>query len=217
MNNGNFFTETEWTEFRACYRELVDTTRDAFAADERTQIRKLMQEAIISGVYPHGEKGINLLLRNVHTVLILCEKIGHERNMLLSVLLYPLVAEEYITIEKIEELYGADTTKIIRGLIKANSLYKKHAAISNENFKKLLLTFAEDIRVIFIMIADRLCLMRMINHHRRLYRHIFGQSMPAIGSEQQRRVKCHDGFPWQESVYYLHPMFLTHRDSRKRV
>lgn len=165
MNNGNFFTETEWTEFRACYRELVDTTRDAFTADERTQIRKLMQEAIISGVYPHGEKGINLLLRNVHTVLILCEKIGHERNMLLSVLLYPLVAEEYITIEKIEELYGADTTKIIRGLIKANSLYKKHAAISNENFKKLLLTFAEDIRVIFIMIADRLCLMRMINHH----------------------------------------------------
>ena len=104
MNNGNFFTETEWTEFRACYRELVDTTRDAFAADERTQIRKLMQEAIISGVYPHGKKGINLLLRNVHTVLILCEKIGHERNMLLSVLLYPLVAEEYITIEDLIDL-----------------------------------------------------------------------------------------------------------------
>ena len=165
MKEGNFFTETEWAEFRTCYRELVDTTREIFANNDRKQLGSLIKEAATVGAYPRDEKNINLLLRNMNTALILCEKIGHERSMLLAVLIYPLVSQQHSTIEEIEKQYGTDTAKIIRGLIKANSLYEKHAAISNENFKKLLLSFAEDIRVIFIMIADRLCLMRMINHH----------------------------------------------------
>lgn len=58
-----------------------------------------------------------------------------------------------------------DIAQLIRGLIKSNSLYAKQAAVESENFRKLLLSFAEDIRVIIIMIADRLCVMKMINHH----------------------------------------------------
>ena len=165
MNEGYFFTETEWAEFRACYRHLVDITRETFTYDDRRQVSKLIKEAATVGAYPRDEKDHNLLLRNINTAFILCEKIGQERNMLISVLIYPIVAQHHSTIEDIEKQFGADTAKIIRGLTKANSLYEKHAAISNENFKKLLLSFAEDIRVIFIMIADRLSLMRMINHH----------------------------------------------------
>ncbi len=165
MNEGYFFTETEWSEFRACYRHLVDITRETFTYDDRRQVSKLIKEAATVGAYPRDEKELNLLLRNINTAFILCEKIGQERNMLISVLIYPIVAQHHSTIENIEKQFGADTAKIIRGLTKANSLYEKHAAISNENFKKLLLSFAEDIRVIFIMIADRLSLMRMINHH----------------------------------------------------
>lgn len=165
MNEGYFFTETEWAEFRACYRHLVDITHETFTYDDRRQVSKLIKEAATVGAYPRDEKELNLLLRNINTAFILCEKIGQERNMLISVLIYPIVAQHLSTIEDIEKQFGADTAKIIRGLTKANSLYEKHAAISNENFKKLLLSFAEDIRVIFIMIADRLSLMRMINHH----------------------------------------------------
>lgn len=61
--------------------------------------------------------------------------------------------------------FGDDIAQLIRGLIKSNSLYAKQAAVESENFRKLLLSFAEDIRVIIIMIADRLCVMKMINHH----------------------------------------------------
>lgn len=144
---------------------MVDITRETFTYDDRRQVSKLIKEAATVGAYPRDEKELNLLLRNINTAFILCEKIGQERNMLISVLIYPIVAQHHSTIEDIEKQFGADTAKIIRGLTKANSLYEKHAAISNENFKKLLLSFAEDIRVIFIMIADRLSLMRMINHH----------------------------------------------------
>ena len=60
---------------------------------------------------------------------------------------------------------GDDVAKLVRGLDKVASLYNKSASVESDNFRKLLLTFAEDIRVIIIMIVDRLALMRAINHH----------------------------------------------------
>ena len=79
--------------------------------------------------------------------------------------MYNVALSEFLSMAQIEKEFGSDITKIIRGLIKANSLYAKQATVESENFRKLLLTFVEDVRVIIIMIADRLCLMRMINHH----------------------------------------------------
>ena len=84
---------------------------------------------------------------------------------LAAVLTCNLVVENRLSFEAVENLFGTDCVKIIRGLIKANSLYAKQETVQSENFRNLLLTFAEDVRVIIIMIADRLCLMRMINHH----------------------------------------------------
>ena len=63
------------------------------------------------------------------------------------------------------ELFGDDIARVVHGLLHIAPLYKKHAAVENENFHKLLLTLAEDVRVILIMTADRLALMRTINHH----------------------------------------------------
>ncbi len=165
MKDVKFFTKTEWLEFCPSYKQLVEYTKNALEYTEIKQIRLLISDAISNGHYGRDDKGLNTLLRHVLTALILCEKVGIERDMLLALMLSPLVDSRYITIDKIEVLYGADTAKLVRGLIKANSLYDKQVAISNENFKKLLLTFAEDIRVIFIMIADRLCIMRLINIH----------------------------------------------------
>lgn len=165
MTEVKIFTETEGDEFRLHYKELIAATNGIISQEERKCLKATITDAIRQGHYGRDHKDINTLLRNVNTALILCEKVGQERSMLISLLIYPLVVSEYMTIEKAEQLYGEDISKLIRGLIKANSLYDKHAAIGNENFKKLLLAFAEDIRVIFIMIADRLCLMRLINHH----------------------------------------------------
>ena len=66
------------------------------------------------------------------------------------------------TIEYIQQEYGEDVAGIIRGLIKINDLYDKSPTIESENFRNLLLSFAEDMRVILIMIADRVNVMRQI-------------------------------------------------------
>lgn len=66
-----------------------------------------------------------------------------------------------ITIEEVEQKFGADVTLIIRRLLKTSDLYARNTAVNSENFHHLLFSFAEDVRVILLMIADRLCLMRM--------------------------------------------------------
>ena len=60
-----------------------------------------------------------------------------------------------------EQKFGADVTLIIRRLLKTSDLYARNTAVNSENFHHLLFSFAEDVRVILLMIADRLCLMRM--------------------------------------------------------
>ncbi|MDE6854452.1 MAG: HD domain-containing protein, partial [Muribaculaceae bacterium] len=62
--------------------------------------------------------------------------------------------------------WGDDVATLVRGLDKVSGLYSRSASVESENFRKLLLTFAEDLRVIILMIVDRLALMRAINHHK---------------------------------------------------
>ncbi len=85
--------------------------------------------------------------------------------MILAILLYSLCKSEYIDENELVGTWGEDIAKLIHGLLKVSTLYSKQAAMESDNFRKLLLTFAEDIRVIIIMIVDRLALMRHINHH----------------------------------------------------
>ena len=94
-----------------------------------------------------------------------CAHIDTDRNMVLAVLLAPAVYASLCSIEEIERLWGEDVAVLVSGLSKVAGLYSHSAVVESDNFRKLLLTFAQDIRVIIIMIVDRLALMRAINHH----------------------------------------------------
>jgi GTP pyrophosphokinase len=85
--------------------------------------------------------------------------------MVIAILLYNLCKSDHISSDELRKTWGEDITKLIQGLLKISTLYSKSPAVESDNFRKLLLTFAEDIRVIIIMIVDRLTLMRAINHH----------------------------------------------------
>ena len=63
--------------------------------------------------------------------------------------------------EEVEQTFDADVTLIIKRLLRTSELYARNTAVNSENFHHLLFSFAEDVRVILIMIADRLCLMRL--------------------------------------------------------
>ena len=165
MGDTVFLTEDEHTVFLDSYKVLVRLSDEIISGDERNRIKAMIQNAMENGAYLRDKNGLSLLLRNVQTAMILSKEVGLERSMLIAVLLYHLVEKEILSAQNIQAEFGEDVVSIIRRLLKANSLYSRHAAIDSENFRKLLLTFAEDVRVIIIMIADRLCLMRMINHH----------------------------------------------------
>jgi GTP pyrophosphokinase len=96
------------------------------------------------------------------TAEILTEEIGLKGDAIQAVHLIPEIEEGHITMEEVGEKYGLSVVRILEGLDRIRQLYRKNAAVESENFRNLLLSLAEDMRVILIMIADRVNLMRTL-------------------------------------------------------
>lgn len=161
----NYFRNDERKLVISQCRELMRNTRDIILSEDVKKIREIITEGIKQDHYRRDKYGINPTIRNLNTALLLCEKVSADRNMIMAILLYNLCKSEFIPQEELNATFGEDISKLINGLIKVSGLYHRQAAVESENFRNLLLTFAEDIRVILIMIVDRLGIMRMINHH----------------------------------------------------
>ena len=96
------------------------------------------------------------------TAQILEEEIGLKGDAIQAVHLIPEIEEGHLSIDQVEERYGVQVARILHGLNRIQQLYQKNPVVESENFRNLLLSFAEDMRVILIMIADRVNLMRQI-------------------------------------------------------
>lgn len=96
------------------------------------------------------------------TAEILEEEIGLKGDAIQAVHLIPEIEEGRLTMEEVERQYGGQVFRILHGLNRIQQLYQKNPVIESENFRNLLLSFAEDMRVILIMIANRVNLMRQI-------------------------------------------------------
>ena len=143
-------------------KKLQQLTGDMFSSDDERIIRDIILDGEQQGALKRNVFGLNPIVFDLQTAIILAEEIGLNRASILSVLLHDCVALGVRTIESVQEAFGDDVAHIIRGIIKVNELYAKNASIETENFRDLLLSFAEDMRVIFIIIADRVNLMRQI-------------------------------------------------------
>ena len=98
----------------------------------------------------------------VQTAEILEEEIGLKGDAIQAVHLIPEIEEGHLSMEEVERQYGGQVVRILHGLNRIQQLYQKNPVIESENFRNLLLSFAEDMRVILIMIANRVNLMRQI-------------------------------------------------------
>lgn len=161
----NFYSPAEKTELVLLSRQLMRTIKDIVEPDDISRIRDLISEGVEQNHISRDRFGFNPVLHNLRTASLLCSKISPDRNMIIAILIYNLCKSEFIPTEVITKTWGNDVAKLIKGLLKVSTLYSRQAAVESDNFRKLLLTFAEDIRVIIIMIVDRLALMRAINHH----------------------------------------------------
>ena len=110
--------------------------------------------------------GLNPILLGFQTAQLIVEEIGLRRDAVLAVLLRSSIEDGHLTIEEVSSNFGESVARILYGLQRIRNLYKKNPVVETENFRNLLLSFAEDMRVILIMIADRVNLMRQIRDTR---------------------------------------------------
>ena len=96
------------------------------------------------------------------TAEILTEEIGLKGDAIEAVELIPEIEAGHMSIEEVEQTHSESVARILHGLNRIQQLYEKNPAVESENFRNLLLSFAEDMRVILIMIANRVNLMRTL-------------------------------------------------------
>jgi len=154
-------SEYEHFGLLSLYRNLLNSLGDSVSACDKQKIKETIRRSISLGGYGRDVYGENRLFRSLNTALIVSEEIGLKGSAPVAVLLSQSVIDGHFTVEQTKETFGDDVADIIHGLQRTHELYAKNAAIETENFRKLLLSFAEDVRVILIMIADRLHLMRI--------------------------------------------------------
>ncbi len=160
-----YLNNQEWIELKSIYRSLINATADVVTDGDVAKLKKTLAEGIEAGHYQRDKYGINPLIHNLETALALSDRLSPDREMIIALMLYPLAATGFTTENEIAQNWSDDIAKLVKGLIKVSTLYSHKAAVESDNFRRLLMTFADDIRVIILMIVDRLMLMRRINHH----------------------------------------------------
>lgn len=160
-----FFKNDEGVRLRTLYRELVRGMGERLSAADRRMVRAEITEAVADAGLPRDRFGFNAIIQALSVACALVRSIDADRSMVIAVMLSPVSRAGRLSFEAIARQWGDDVAGLVRGLDKVSTLYSRAASLESDNFRKLLLTFAEDIRVIIIMIVDRLVLMRAINHH----------------------------------------------------
>lgn len=162
MAGNLLFTKEERTELINLLKTLRGAIIPTVTHEEEKKIYNCLKAAADNKEIVRDVFGMNPILSSFRTALIAHEEIGLKHDGIIAILLYTGVRDNISAIERIKEEFGENVSRIIKGLVKIQELYKKNPVIESENFRNLLLSFAEDMRVILIMIADRVNLMRQI-------------------------------------------------------
>lgn len=128
--------------------------------EEDRFLRNIIKDGITQGIYKKGNNKYYFLIIVLNTVQIVINEIGLKKASVIANILYRPVMNNLLSIEQIEKKFDKEVADIVKGLTKVNDLEANQTTLESENFIKLLLSFAEDMRVILIMIANRLFLMR---------------------------------------------------------
>ena len=153
-------SEKEETLF--LYQKIREQIAPSLIEGDEENIRQLLLDAIDTNQLQRNVFGLNPILLSFQTAILVVEEIGLKRDSVLAVLLRPCVEGGMLTVDEVKDKFGESVARILHGLQRIQELYQKNPVIESENFRNLLLSFAEDMRVILIMIADRVNLMRQI-------------------------------------------------------
>lgn len=147
------------------YKELLSISYRRLSANDKKLIRKAFDIAVDGHKNQRRKSGEAYVFHPISVAKIVASKIGLDGTSIASALLHDVVEDspDY-DIKDIEKLFGQTVARIVNGLTKISSLKKdKDISLQAENFRKMLLTLNDDVRVIIIKIADRLHNMQTIN------------------------------------------------------
>ncbi|WP_303175849.1 RelA/SpoT family protein [Paraprevotella xylaniphila] len=162
MEQNAFFSAQEKVRLAQLYRELLKLSGNILYPDDCKKLKTYLLEAVRRNLIQRNVFGMNPILNDMETALIVASEIGLTCGAILGIMVHTCVRCGYCTTEDVEREFGVDVAGIIKGLNRILELYDKNPSVESENFRSLLLSFAEDMRVVLIMIANRVNIMRKI-------------------------------------------------------
>ena len=149
--------ELENKEIAKQYKELLRISYQTLSENDKKMIRLAFDTAVEAHSDQRRKSGEAYIFHPINVAKIVAHQIGLDATSICAALLHDVVEDTRFTLEDIERLMGNTVAKIVHGLTKISSLKKdKNISLQAENFRKMLLTLNDDVRVIIIKIADRL-------------------------------------------------------------
>ncbi len=168
-------TKIDWAEEDRMIRERFEALIKACPRCQTTENKKLVSKAFELANEAHKgmrrKSGEPYIIHPIEVARIAAEEIGLGAKGVIAALLHDVVEDTDYTVEDLQNIFGEKIASIVAGLTKLEGVFDQSTSIQAENFRKLLLTMVEDVRVILIKLADRLHNMRTLNSmpdHKRL-------------------------------------------------
>ncbi len=155
--------EAEKKEILKRYRALLRASKSTLQKGDKKEIRKAFEMALESHKDMRRKSGEPYIYHPIAVAQIAAEEIGLGTTSIVCALLHDVVEDTEISLEDIEREFGKKAAKIIDGLTKISGVFDYNSSLQAENFRKMLLTLADDVRVILIKLADRLHNMRTMD------------------------------------------------------
>ena len=156
------FTAEEKREIKELTVLLRKSIEGRVPAGDFRFLKKRISDAASQGSITRDAFGFNPIIIDLQTAFIVGQEIGFQREIIMSILLNRAVQAGTANIDEIKDTLGGNAANILENLAQINALYAKSPTIETENFRNLLLSFTNDMRVILIMIASRLVMLRRL-------------------------------------------------------
>ena len=157
--------EKERKEILNAFKGLLRALKERSREDTR-MIRKAFDVAVEAHKDMRRKSGEPYIYHPIAVARICAEEMGLGATAVTCALLHDTVEDTHITLQDVEDLFGAKVRLIIDGLTKIPEVFDENASIQAENFRKMILTISDDIRVVLIKLADRLHNMRTLSSMR---------------------------------------------------
>lgn len=157
------FSEAEKQYIQEQFQELLSVSNNAGAKEQVEYIEKAFKLANGAHANMRRKSGEPYILHPIAVARIATHEIGLGTKAIVASLLHDVVEDTDFTVEDIELQFGPKIASIVDGLTKISGVFLNRSNLQAENFRKVLMTMSEDLRVIFIKLADRLHNMRTLD------------------------------------------------------